>query len=254
MDGAQCLGGAVADAQAGRGVGNGRGEGYYRWLATWTTEFYEATLAAYPFADRAYGDIRAPERVLAGPGGGEARALPARLAEREGAEVPAEVDAAFDDLARRRREALPGEVWLHVPARRAGSMWFAPAFSFGWQTELGPEVQARVLEDGWHAVVETAREAPVATAGKAGIAGYRALLVLALVFATAVAVRSGGAPAAVLGAVLAYAVAKTVLVALLGHADPRLTVQPYALIAVGVILFLAAPAPIPPSHPPGPVR
>jgi len=230
--------GLNAMPQADYGVGYLRGHGYYTWLATWTRDFYEATHAAYPFANRDYKDIAIPARVLSDPGGKNARALLAALTERAGEPLPRGVDEAFLQLAAERRAALPWQVYLVNPLYRTASMWLSPAYSYGWRLQLGVAAQRLVLNKGIRGAVELVREYPGPVIGKAALAGYRFLLTIAFLSALVLASIRPNRAGIPLAMVFVYCVAKTLFVVPLGQEDPRLVTQPYAMMEVVLAMQL----------------
>lgn len=226
--------------QADYGVGHLRGQGYYDWLATWTSEFYEDTLASFPFAERKYSTVRIPERVLeSSPRPADLQRLLQDLSERDGEAMPAWIDREFAELAQARRRQDPVHVWLVLPLQRSASLWLAPAYSFGWRLELGTAAHLQVSEHGLAGVLAVALANPAKVAFKAAIAAYHLLLLAVFLFALWRARRSLVTAGAPLLLAFSYAAAKTVFVVLLGQADPRLSVQPYALMEVALVLMLA---------------
>lgn len=228
--------GLTAMPQADYGVGYRRGDGYYSWLATWTRDFYEAAHAAYPFANRKYSRIAIPQRVFEEPGGQEARDLLAQLADTTGQVLPAFFDGAFLRLAEERRSALPLQVFLINPLYRTASVWLSPAYSFGWQLELGFEAQRLVLTKGTAGIIDLLLTNPWTVAGKAALAGYRYLLTIAFLGAVILALARPALAGSTVALVLTYCVAKTLFVVSLGQEDPRLTTQPYVLMEIAILI------------------
>jgi len=159
--------GLPAMPQADYGVGHLRGQGYYAWLTTWTRGFYEGTQVAYPFAERKYAQIEIPERVFASsPDPDGLRRLLAELSARDGEPLPRAIDRAFAERAVARRQHVPFDAWVVAPLARAASMWLAPAYGFGFATQLGTEAQHRVARDALRGVLMSHASNPAKPSAK----------------------------------------------------------------------------------------
>ena len=192
-------------------------EGYIAWGNGWMTDQYEYEGWFFPIASRHYSGIQLSAKAL-GRDPVRVTLLVQRMAEYDGADIPAELDREFRALARSQWRLVPVRVW---------NMWFAPYHSSGWPVSLHPPTGASVLD--------LIRAHPLAAAVKGGTALYRIALIA---LAVALAFLTTGWHRRVLLAVLAYAALHTVSHAALGFIDTRYLLGPVAFLEAACVVAL----------------
>lgn len=220
------------------GAGTHKAGGYYGWLATWTYDLYDGAAAAYPVANRRYSEIVVPTTIFRSP---DEQLLTSdllrRLGDHDGAPFPDELDAAFAELATARRSAAPFFHFVMLPLKRTLSMWLSPGASIGWNAEVGPDVRRQLAEATWIGKAEVVLSSPLSFAIKGELTVYR-LVVLVLLVAVLLG-KLGSPPLRQLASIaLAFAIVRTMLVTVLGHDDPRLSLPPYVFFQVIVAAAL----------------
>jgi hypothetical protein len=222
------------------GVGHMRGQGYYDWIATWEVDLYRSAAAAFPVSKRRYSRIRIDASAYADEQEkAEVGELLQTLSQLDGEEMPVWIDRQFASIAAKRRDKYPLESWLGIPLIRAVNIWTATAYSFGWKLELGDAVRKRVLARDWPAAIAVALDAPGKIAGKIALALYHFAVLGAFIIAAFHCRRPGASWRIPYYCIAAYVLARTVFVVQIGQADPRLSVEPYALMACVIVLALA---------------
>jgi sorbitol-specific phosphotransferase system component IIC len=221
------------------GVGYLKGQGYYDWVATWETDLYRGAAASFPMANRKYSKIVVEEPSFASEDEKiEVRKLLAILATMDGAELPEWIDKKFAEIAAARNAENPLARWVILPLVRATNIWLSPTYSYGWNLELGEDIQRAFLDHGYVAALKATLSSPVKLGGKLLIAAVHFAVVIGFLFLAWRHVRKGTSWKWPVLAVLAYILARTYFVALLGVSDPRLSVQPLALMAILVTAML----------------
>jgi len=217
------------------GVGIGKPAGYLAWVATWSDRFYDGARAAYPLGNARYSAIVIPPRAFDSPAE-QARVEDLFMALRahEGAEFPDAIDEAFAALAAERRARAPLRHWLMLPLRRSAMMWIAPGFSAGFPVELGNDGRDRLTTGSWSARIAFISDNAFVFAVKGVLMFLRLVVILA--FAASLW-RAVGTARAVGFLVLGYALAKTLFLVYQGIDEPRLVIQPLALMAATALLM-----------------
>jgi hypothetical protein len=229
------------------GLGHGKGQGYYDWLSTWVTDLYMGARAAYPAANRRYSQIKlAPQAYLDDKDRPIIDELLRRWGQHDGEAIPRWIDQKFHELTVERRHRDPMGTWLITPARRALFIWGAPAYSFGWNVELGDAAREHYAHGSWTGLLDVALKNPGKILAKIGVA----MLHLMILGAFGILLLSQRAMAPnlrpVIWATSAYVLTKTVFVTLLGQADPRLSVEAYPFFeAVLVVALMFMPLRVP---------
>ena len=224
------------------GVGHMRGQGYYDWLGTWVSDIYNAAAAAYPVTNRRYSRIVVPKDIfLDDVDAQKTNRLLAELSQYDGREMPLMIDDGFAELARNRRHQDPFGQWIKLPLKRAANMYFAPFYSFGWEIELGEGAQKAFVDRSFSTLFDVVTSAPVTIAQKAAISLYHFLVLILFIAFLVRRSRDGSVGLPIITAAV-YVATKTVFTTYLGQADPRLTVQPYAIMEIVILLALLSSA------------
>jgi hypothetical protein len=224
------------------GLGHGRGQGYYGWLTIWVTDLYMGANAAFPAANRRYSQITLPPQAYLDDQNREVvNELLRRWAQHDGEEAPDWVDAKFHDLAVERRRRDPLGSWLLFPVRRALYIWLAPAYSYGWNVELGDRARQLYGQGNWSGLLDFAFESPGKIVIKMGVALLHLVVLggfgLILFWRRSNQINAPNLRP-IVWAVLAYALTRTVFLALMGQADPRLSVEVYPFFEIALVLVL----------------
>jgi hypothetical protein len=224
------------------GVGHMRGQGYYDWVATWETDLYRGAAASFPLSKRRYSTIRIDDGVFADAREkAEVYELVKTLSQFDGKEMPVWIDRRFAEIASIRRNKYPFETWLGKPLVRALNIWVTTVYSYGWRLELGDDVRKLVLAGGWRSAIDVALEAPAKIAGKLALALYHISVLGAFVMAAFYCGRQGATWRVPYYCVAAYVLLRTVFVVQIGQSDPRLSIEPYALMQCVIVMALAWP-------------
>ena len=218
------------------GIGLGKPAGYLAWLETWTAFYYDGARAAYPLDGGHYSWIVIPSRAYDSPSEEtEVRALMESLGRFERQEFPDAIDQAFARIAAERRARDPLRHWLVLPATRAAMLWLVPGFSAGFNIEFGDDVRDRLAEQSWKARGEFIRDNALAVLVKAGLVLLRLVVIGGFVV---VLVRAELPLSHRLSwLVLSYAIAKTLFLVYQGFDEPRLVIQPLAMMAACWLLY-----------------
>lgn len=218
------------------GVGVGKPAGYLDWLTTWTAFYYDGARAAYPLDGGYYSRIVIPPRAYdSAHEESEVRALLERLARVERQEFPDDIDQAFGRIAAERRARNPVRQWLVLPALRAGMMWLAPGFSSGFDVEFGDDLREKLAAQSWEQRARFIRDNAFAVAVKSALVLLRLAVIGGFLV---VLVRAGPSLSRRFAwLVLCYAVAKTAFLVYQGFDEPRLVIQPLALMAAAWLLY-----------------
>jgi hypothetical protein len=234
------------------GLGHGKGQGYYDWLSTWVTDLYMGARAAYPAANRRYSQIElAPQAYLDGQNRQTVDDLLRRWAEHDGEEMPGWIEQRFHELAKERRRREPVTVWLVTPLRRAMFIWAAPAYSFGWNVELGEAAREFHAAGNWRGLLGAALDSPLKITVKAGVMVLHFVILAAFVivlFWPRIALPNEPNLRPIVWATVGYATTKTVFVTVLGQADPRLSIEVYPFFEFVVVMVLMSRIAVAPAR------
>jgi hypothetical protein len=220
------------------GVGHMRGQGYYDWLGTWVSDLYNAAAAAYPISSRKYSKIVVPQDTYLSQGEEiRTKQLLEELSLLDGNEMPHRIEQAFAELGKERISNDPLGIRVILPIKRTLNIYLAPFYSYGWVIELGEESHKAWINGDTGALISIVLAKPITIGLKVIVTGYH-VLVLLLFLGLLAGVRRKSSLLQPFLVVLAYVVAKTAFVVFLGQADPRLTIQPYAVMELAILLAL----------------
>jgi hypothetical protein len=211
--------------------------GYIAWGKTWAVDQYQAPNWVYAVFTQRYSTINIdPDIYMSDEEREKVERLIAELkAGHELRAFPGHIDAAFAEIAAKRRAAEPLQYWLVLPIRRAVALWVSPRNSAAWPVSLNT-----VRDEGLpnrSRLIEIALNNPGATFVKLGTAAYRlALPLVALVLF--VGMRRRRLEAWLLGSALAFATASTIFHAVLLMTEPRYLValMPFLELAISAAL------------------
>jgi hypothetical protein len=158
-------------------------DGYRAWGRTWIRTLYQGAAFGYPVPAGRYSEISIPD--LAYDNDAERKqvsALLIKLSSQAGQPFPIEIDNAFAELAKDRRNRNPIRTFAVLPLLRAGSFWLNPFYSFGLpgielDGVLSSADRMEIANGSISNIILIAQKYPVPVIGKAGLAVYRYLLV-----------------------------------------------------------------------------
>lgn len=217
--------------------------GTLKWMGTWVASPYDLPISVWPLVTGDYENIQprdrafsnADERELVGD-------LLAQLNTVEHGRVPDQVDAAFGDLAAKRRSENRVYLALGLPLRRAAEMWFSPLPSMGWPGEVGSEreellraIKAKDMGE----VANFAKKKIRLAAAKAIVGGWRWLVLAGLGFVLVANVLGRRQDGLLIWLALAYALVRTVVFASTVLVEARYLLPVFAWLEVSLVLALA---------------
>jgi len=216
--------------------------GYLAWGNTWITTIYQGGSFAYPLQNKSYDRIRIdPAAYDSTEERTRIEALLARLSSASGEPFPAEIDAEFAEIAASRRNGNPLRHWVGVPLQRMVQFWINPYYSFGWPIEIDSKLtptQRELLANGSvGGVLQVARAYAVESAVKAGITGYRyVLLALGLGIVGLALGRKLQPVSPFVWLVATYVVSRTIALSLQSSIDNRYMIEALAPLEIAVAL------------------
>jgi hypothetical protein len=172
-------------------------KGYLAWGNTWIVSIYDGGAMAFPLQVREYDRIEINER-RAFANAAEKERVESLLDELRvdwiGKPFPLHIDSQFAEIAALRRQDHPINQYVILPLRRTLEFWGNPFYSFAWPLELdgklSEEDRAVIAGGTLGGLFEVALRHPVAAFGKAGLLGYRSVLLLLVVgVGVAIAIR-----------------------------------------------------------------
>lgn len=222
-------------------------KGYLKWGNTWVVSLYDGAGLAYPLQSRDYERITInAQRAFANDA--EKQLVRDLLEELRtdwpGKPFPPHIDERFRQLATARTQNDPFGHYVFLPLSRAIEFWANPFYSYAWPIELDGKLdqndRERLAEGSLGGALSVALKYPVEAFGKAGLLGYRALVVLAtiaglvLVFNVPVALRA----MVLLG--VGFALFRTLALSFQPSVDSRYMIPGMAVVEAISVLALVA--------------
>ena len=221
--------------------------GYLSWLKTWVTHEYERPGALWTVNRQNYDTVYIPEYAYLNMIEKEkVKSLFSELNGFIGKPFPEHIDNNFKKLAVERMEGDMWRYWFVNTFIRSYRLWTNPYSSFGWPNEmpdkdLSKSERLEIAEGNISVIISKIINNPYQAISKAFIAGYRAILMLLLLFYLIKVIRSGArVKISILIIVLSYIITRTLFFSIhSANFETRylLTTMPFIEIFITLAFF-----------------